>query len=269
MTIIKGMMFLLLFICQDKPMLIYAYQAVWRQFVSLALAKFNPFIEENSITFASFAEEVWLFIMKETNDELVGEVTAILDKYVDRVSLLTSVKDTLGRKAIDVASPMYKKQMLERLYLFQRYEIRDGPAEHMSATCVVRIAKDHMDGGRLVALKFIRNRDDFKREIIFREKCNFDDEFVVSCLRLYDGDDDDQGRRFGNEAVRKGYYRYCLVMPAAGRNLGTVLTHEHIAGRDWKKLMFISQQLIEAVKHVHEKGYIHGDIKRKKSNSSS
>ena len=262
-------MFLLLFICQDKPMLIYAYQAVWRQFVSLALAKFNPFIEEDSITFASYAEEVWLFIMKETHDELVGEVTAILDKYIDRVSLLTSVKDTLGRKAIDMASPKYKEAMLERLFLFQRYEIRDGVAEHESETCIVRLAIDHKDGGRNVALKFIRNRDDFEREVSFRQKCDFDVEFVVSCLRLYDGDDDDQGSRFGNEAVRKGYYRYCLVMPAAGRNLGTVLTHEHIAGRDWKKLMFISQQLIEAVKHVHEKGYIHGDIKRKKSNSSS
>ena len=250
------------FIVKDKPMLIYAYQAGWRQFVSLALAKFNPFIEEDSITFASYAEEVWLFIMKETHDELVGEVTAILDKYIDRVSLLTSVKDTLGRKAIDMASPKYKEAMLERLFLFQRYEIRDGVAEHESETCIVRLAIDHKDGGRNVALKFIRNRDDFEREVSFRQKCDFDVEFVVSCLRLYDGDDDDQGSRFGNEAVRKGYYRYCLVMPAAERNLGAVIAYENIAERDWDQLRLISEQLLEALHHVHQKGYIHGDVKR-------
>ena len=58
-------------------------------------------------------------------------------------------------------------------------------------------------------------------------------------------------------------------MPAAERNLGTVIIHEHIAGRDWNKLMFISRQLIEAVEHVHMKGYIHGDLKRKKFDDCS
>ena len=233
----------------------------WKKFISLALTKFSLFIDETS-NFSSAAELVWLFILTETKDEFVDEVTSILDRYVDRISLLMSVKDEIGRKAIDVATPKCKIAILERSYLFRRYEIRDGPAEHVSATCVVRIGKDHKDGGRSVALKFICNRDHFEREKAVRHNCQFDDKYVISTLRLHDGDDEKE-KMFGDEATRKGYFRYCLVMSAAERNLGNVLVHKHIAGRDWDMLRLISKQLIEALNHVHEKGYIHGDVKRK------
>ena len=198
----------------------------------------------------------------ETKDEFVNEVTSILDQYSDRISVLMSIRDATGRKAIDVATPNCKIAILERSYLFRRYEIRDGPAEHVSATCVVRIGKDQKDGGRNVALKFICNRDHFDREKAVRHNCRFDDKYVISTLQFHDGDDE-KDKMFGDEAKRKGYYRYCLVMPAAERNLGNVLVHEHIAGRDWDMLRLISKQLIEALNHVHEKGYIHGDVKRK------
>ena len=233
----------------------------WKKFISLALTTFSLFIDETAY-FVNNAEPVWLFILTETKDEFVDEVTSILDRYVDRISLLMSVKDEYGRKAIDVAAPNYKLAILERSYLFRRYEIRDGPAEHKSATCVVRIGKDHKNGGRNVALKFIRNRDHYDREKTVRQNCQFDDKYVISNLRFHDGDGEEE-KMFGEEAGRKGFYRYCLVMPAAERNLGIVIVHEHIAGRDWDTLNLICKQLIEALNHVHEKGYIHGDVKRK------
>ena len=114
-----------------------------------------------------------------------------------------------------------------------------------------------MDDSRNVALKFTRNRDHFEREVIVRRNSPFDDKYVISTLRLRDGDGKNDAM-FGNEAVRKGYYRYCLVMPAAERNLGTALVHEHIAGRDWDQLRVISKQLIEALNHVYERAiYVH------------
>ena len=234
----------------------------WKKFISLALTKFSLFIDETT-NFSNTAELVWLFILTETKDEFVNEVYSIVDRYYDRISVLMSIKDEVGRKVIDIATPKYKFSMLERSYLFRRYEIRDGHAEHVSATCVVRIAKDHKDDGRSVALKFICNRDHFEREKAVRHDCPFDDKYVISTLQFHDGDDEKE-KMFGEEAERRGYYRYCLVMPAAERNLGNVLVHEHIAGRDWDMLKLISKQLIEALNHVHEKGYIHGDVKRKK-----
>ena len=241
-------------------MLVNAYQAGWGMFVSLALSKFAPFIDD-SASFTSTAEIAWVFIVAETKDEFVEEVSSILDRYVDRISSLMSAKDSLGRNAIDVATPKYKVAMLERSYLFGRYEIRGGTAEHESETCKVFLAIDHKDGGRSVALKFICNRDHFDRERNVREKCCFDDKYVITILQLHDGDE--EKAKFVDEAERKGYYRYCLVMPAAERNLGTVQVHERVAGRGWDHLRLISKQLIEALNHVHEKGYIHGDVKRK------
>ena len=234
----------------------------WKRFISLALTKFPLFIDE-SANFTKTAELVWLFMVTETKDEFVDEVSLILDRYVDRISLLMSMKDNIGRSAIDVASPKYKFVILQRSYVFRRYEIRDGPAEHVSATCVVRIGKDQKDGGRNVALKFICSREHFEREKVVRHNCQFDGKYVISTLRLHDGEEEKE-KILCEEALRKGYYSYCLVMPAAERNLGTVLVHEHIAGRDWDMLKLISKQLIEALHHVHENGYIHGDLKRKK-----
>ena len=220
-----------------------------------------PFIDY-SASFANTAEIVWVFIVAETKDEYVDEVSSILDRCIDHISSLMSAKDSLGRRAIDVAIPKYKQAMLERSYLFGRYEIRDGPAEHESETCKVFLAKDYKDDGRNVALKFICNRDHFDREKDVRQRCCFDNKYVISTLRQNDGDDESE-LKIGDEAVRRGYYRYCLVMPTAERNLGTVLVHERIAGRGWDQLRLISKQLIEALNHVHENGYIHGDVKRK------
>ena len=238
-----------------------AYMAGWRNFVSQALTKFSPFVDDSD-SISDVAKEMWLFVVNETDDKFVDKVSLILDKYIDRISLLMSVMDDNGRKAIDLATEKYKQAMLERSFLFRRYEIRNKRAEHLSETCAVYLAKDHKDCGRRVALKFIYNRDHFEREKNARINCHFDNEYIISTLQLYDGGDE-KDKEYGDEAVKKGYSRYCLVMPAAERNLGTVIVHEHVAGRDWDMLRLISKQLVEALGHVHENGYIHGDVKRK------
>ena len=99
------------------------------------------------------------------------------------------------------------------------------------------------------------------RELNSRNTGNFDSNYVIGVLRYYDGDLDP---RFAEEVSKKGYegYRYCLVMPAAERNLSNILAHEHIAGKDWKRIRQITEELVDAVSHVHSRGIMHGDIKR-------
>eukprot|EP01041_Mallomonas_annulata_P018240 gene18240-biopygen11223 len=120
-----------------------------------------------------------------------------------------NVRDPNGRRAIDVATPKYKKEMQDRHRFLKRYELKEGPAEHTSATCIVRLAKDFDNDGRWVALKFMQHKDQFQRELDSRE--------------------------------------------TAERNLGTVLAHEHIAGRDWTQLRVITRQIVEATGHMHSK----------------
>ena len=88
----------------------------------------------------------------------------------------------------------------------------------------------------------------------------FNDEFVINTLRVHDSDKDDA---FREEAVSKGmaHFPYCLVMPVGERNLADVMVKEHIAGRDWAEIKVMMTQIACAVGHMHEKGFIHGDLK--------
>eukprot|EP01036_Dinobryon_divergens_P061968 gene61968-biopygen35807 len=131
--------------------------------------------------------------------------------------------------------------MEERLLFLRQYELKEGPAEHTSATCIVRLAKDFDKGGKWVALKFMQHKDQFLREMESREKAKFDNEYVISTLCSYNAETDEV---YKAEAEKKGFYPFCVVMPAAERNLGTVLAHEHIAGRDWTQLRVITQQIV-------------------------
>eukprot|EP01036_Dinobryon_divergens_P037020 gene37020-48316_t len=54
---------------------------------------------------------------------------------------------------------------------------------------------------------------------------------------------------------------YTLVMPLADRNMYVSLKQERYAGRDMEEVRHVFIQLTNAVQHMHDKGYLHGDIK--------
>ena len=87
-----------------------------------------------------------------------------------------------------------------------------------------------------------------------------DSRFVLSILRTHNSDEDVS---FKYESDIKGFseYPYCLVMDAADRSLADVMTHEHVAGKDWKQIRLIMEQIIENLDQMHSRGFIHGDMK--------
>jgi serine/threonine protein kinase len=40
-----------------------------------------------------------------------------------------------------------------------------------------------------------------------------------------------------------------------------VITHEQVAGKDWKQIRIIMEQIIENIEEIHSRGFIHGDLK--------
>eukprot|EP01042_Synura_sphagnicola_P000015 gene15-14_t len=202
--------------------------------------------------------KLWLYIVSETRDRFVSEVSQLLDSNMSRIKLMMDAKDESGRAAMDVATPKCKRAMQERTFFLLRYEMKEGLAEHVSSTCQVRLAKDHAHGGRRVALKFVKKREHFLRETAARDFGNLDAQYVIEVLDTYDGEVQEQYR---SEAASRGYYNHCIVMVAAERNLAAVLTHEHLAGRDWDKLRMIAREIVGAVGHMHSKGLVHGDLK--------
>jgi serine/threonine protein kinase len=129
---------------------------------------------------------------------------------------------------------------------------------------LVHLAIDHDSTleNKNVALKFMRHRDQFLREINVRGVCGFDEKYVIGAIRVHDSAEDAD---FHEEVVAKGFqnFPYCFVMQVGERNLTDIMIKEHIAGRDWNQVISLVSQIASAVGHMHEKGFVHGDLKRK------
>ena len=76
----------------------------------------------------------------------------------------------------------------------------------------------------------------------------------------FNGDEEEEFRR---ELQRKGLnaYNYCIVMPAAQRNLHQILSQENVAGKDWEAIKRMAADILRCVDHLHRHFVIHGDLK--------
>jgi hypothetical protein len=241
----------------------------------------------------------WSYILSETEDKYWEAVEMVLTLYdrlqfksrfhnnsnhhhyghhghgymhsnsnVDIIRRLGESPDEIGRKAIDIATPNCQQALLRRLYFHVRYELFTHFV-HQSSQSLVQFAYDHHDSKRVVALKFMKNRVHFDREVHIRANYSVDDTYVIPLLRNHDGDADP---KFHEELIRYHHqqdhykyidYPYVLVMAAAERPLVDAMLHEDFCGgRDWDQIREIAQQLCEDVKHLHDRGLIHGDIRR-------
>ena len=236
--------------------------------------------------------EGWTTCVQSDDDVAVAAVDRILTDFRHEVQLLAKCTDANGRRAVDIAGPRSKKLVLRRLYLFERFEINEGPPEHCSATSVVLLAKDHSEmlnssetnkavvSPKLVALKFMRNFDQFKKEVQIRQNGRLDKKYVIPVLMkfwdpcvtdLYDtfGGEDDKDREknksFREDSIAKGYeeYPFCVVMEAGSQSLKRLIDHERIAGNDWDIIRSITRSLAAGLQHLHGKSVVHGDLKRK------
>jgi hypothetical protein len=196
-------------------------------------------------------------------DEHVTVVEALLDEYPHLAVLLGQAEDELGRKAVNIASGECQRVLKESTYLFKRYEVLtlQNP-HHKSATCIIHIAVDHaVEGGvEHVALKFMRHRDQFEKEVNMRKVVDLDPKYVISILRTHNADEDSSFQaamhRIGIDA-----YPYCIVMEKADRNLQVSILSDGYAGKDWEKIRSIARQLCFSVNHLHHRRIVHGDIK--------
>jgi len=96
-------------------------------------------------------------------DEYGSVVDMVLEEFPKINSILADATDSLGRKAVDFASPRCKKILQQSTYLLKRFELSSLKPHHESLTCKILIAKDHENSGREVALKFMRNASQFQR----------------------------------------------------------------------------------------------------------
>jgi len=233
----------------------------------------------------------WARAVQVDDDIVVNAVFRILNYNRKYAESLAFAGDSNGRSCKDIAGPRNKEAIYKKLYLFERFEVKEGPPEHRSATSLVVFAKDHgvdpnreklnstTGGGNSgsirhvttfnveshdVALKFMLNREQFLKEVDIRAKGDFDDKFVLPVIMDFDSDrESESDKDFRADAIYKGYrnYPYCIVMEAAQQSLKRIIDHEHIAGMNWNTVKEMTRNLCNALHHIHEKGVIHGDLK--------
>jgi hypothetical protein len=160
------------------------------------------------------------------------------------------------------ANSSLSKVVREIILFLELYKIkRDAPPAHKSKTCIVPLAEDYSDTTAILpeALKFMRKKDQFKRELSVRE--GLDERFVIGVIRYYDGTTDPVFaaaiKSFHNGVYAE--YPYCIVFPRANRGLHEVITHDHIAGVPDRisTVREIAEQVAKGLQHFHEKGIIH------------
>jgi hypothetical protein len=78
------------------------------------------------------------------------------------------------------------------------------------------IGIDHKTERSKCALKLMKDKSQYEREIEARQLGNFDNRFVVNILQNYNGEED---IIYMKEFVRRGFenFHFCVVMPAGDR----------------------------------------------------
>ncbi|KAF0719461.1 Aste57867_1023 [Aphanomyces stellatus] len=110
-----------------------------------------------------------------------------------------------------------------------------------------------------VAMKFMKNSDEYQREIDNRE--GLDNSFVLSFLPSVD-----QSAFQANLnplKIHGGYpmteYPHVMVMPAADRSLEDIYLKERPGENEQRILL---QQVAEGLQHLHKNELVHGDVKK-------
>ena len=238
-------------------------------------------LELNLSLLEAYNYALWFVIIQtaETSDvDLYPTLLAMVEAMASSHPTLAAAKDADGRAAVDVASKPMKLIMQSVLLWHGRYRITESRPDHMSATCFVFKAVDEhtidKETGQpiKVALKLMRLKDQFQREVSTRNK-EFNQEYVMHILQTHpvvssstfeswpDEVVDVEADATGQLTKSNAEKFYLLVMPLADRNLFVALKQERWAGKNMEEVRHVFVQLVHCVEHMHEKGVLHADLK--------
>ena len=238
-------------------------------------------MELNLSLLEAYNYALWFVIVQvaDTSDaDHFAKLLAMVEALISSHPSLASAKDADGRAAVDVASKPMKLIIQSVLLWHGRYRITEPRPEHISATCFVfKGVDEHTIDTETsqpikVALKLMRLKDQFQREISTRDK-GFNQEHVMHILQTYpqvgsstldswpDEVVDVEADATGHLTKTNAEKFYLLLMPLADRNLFVALKQERWAGKNMEEVRHVFVQLVHCVEHMHEKGVLHADLK--------
>ena len=154
-----------------------------------------------------------------------------------------------------------------------RYQIQAGNPVHSSGTSRVHYAKDVFSGEE-VALKFMRNWDEFERELSARGALDgLGGPLVVrvtACHGPKDYAPPAACALLREEPTPPGDERpFLLVMDKAGESLHHFLSSQRVAGYDLGRVARLAASLASQLLRLHTCGLVHFDVKARNALLSS
>ncbi|KAF0718207.1 hypothetical protein As57867_001832, partial [Aphanomyces stellatus] len=160
----------------------------------------------------------------------------------------------LGRLGAKIVKKDEKKKWLAE---FQQWD-KDGNGL-LSEEEFMSFSAQQFGKKLTVAMKFMKNSDEYRREIEYRE--DLDTTFIMTLLPSVDHATIQSNAEYLK--VRAGYslinYPHVMVMPAADRSLEDIFLKEC---PDENELRMLLQQVAEGLQHLHANDIVHGDLKK-------
>eukprot|EP00618_Florenciella_parvula_P012279 CAMPEP_0119509946 /NCGR_PEP_ID=MMETSP1344-20130328/29068_1 /TAXON_ID=236787 /ORGANISM="Florenciella parvula, Strain CCMP2471" /LENGTH=829 /DNA_ID=CAMNT_0007546829 /DNA_START=354 /DNA_END=2839 /DNA_ORIENTATION=+ len=175
----------------------------------------------------------------------------------------TGLKNKDGKSAFDSQTLVIRTTILDYTIFCGRFTLpKTSTPEHATATSVVfRVIDtraDELGTSPDVVLKLMKSEERFRREV--DNRVGVDPQYVLPIIAC--SGDEELTPKWVKELDKLGAqwtsYRYGIAMPAAERNLTTVMLQERLELAAISKI-FVA--LGRAAGHLHELGRIHGDLK--------
>ncbi|KAF0716743.1 Aste57867_2689 [Aphanomyces stellatus] len=190
-----------------------------------------------------------------------GICTQVFQEHANSAGHLNEVgfvacSEILGR----VVSKNKKDKKVEKEKWQAEFQLWDKDTNGMlSEDEFLRYCAQHFGGKIKVAMKFMKNADEYQRENQNRE--DLDPKFVLSLLPCASEkafrDDLKNLRIHGGHVMTN--YPFVMVMPAADRSLEDIFLKER-PGENERRILL--QQVAEGLQHLHETKLVHGDVKK-------
>lgn len=207
----------------------------------------------------------WFYLVQITNSDVPGISERVKD-FAKQYPQLVYVKDKNEHKPENVASTECCHAIRDTYLWHGRYRPDPDPA-HVSATCFVYRCVDEMDIDRLgmpskVAVKLMRRRDQWQREVDIRELIK-GSSCVLEHIRIYPAKEELSVIEMEEVRNKEDAERmYAIVMPLAGQDMFDAIKHDSWAGKDGLvKAKQYFAEVARAVDELHKQRVLHADVK--------
>ncbi|KAF0718273.1 Aste57867_1794 [Aphanomyces stellatus] len=166
----------------------------------------------------------------------------------------------LGRLTAERTSATQKKHLRAKEAWEMEFRLWDTDnSGKISKAEFVKYGAKYFGGKIKVALKFMKHKSEYKRELDSRKYMS--DSFALQCLPSVDEATFQAcvAHLAINDDMNMSSYRHLLVMPAADRSLVDIHLRERPSEM---KIKAIVHEVATTLAHLHERNLVHGDLKK-------